>query len=386
MTYNYSFTPDSYMRDALLKRERDGRRRALRLSRALVDFCSNDYLGFARSLELGRELAGRFDSSAPSGLGSTGSRLISGQSALFEKLETKIAAFHRAEAALIFNSGYDANLGLLACLPQRGDTVIYDELCHASLRDGTRLSFAAAFGFRHNCMQALRAKLGRANGRTFVVVESLYSMDGDFAPMAELVPLCREFGAALIVDEAHASGVCGPMGEGRVVEMGAERGVFARVHTFGKALGTHGAAVLGSALLKDYLVNFCRPFIYTTALPPHSLESIDAAYDRLPRSESARSDLCRLIRVFKDRSQSFRGALLPSESAIQSVVIPGNDRVRAASEYLQSCGFDVRAILSPTVPKDKERLRICLHAFNSEDEVGSLCDRITSFFAGAPAF
>jgi 8-amino-7-oxononanoate synthase len=305
-------------------------------------------------------------------------------------LEEELATFHNTEAALVYNSGYDANIGLLSCVPQKGDTILYDSLSHASIRDGIRLSFAQAFSFQHNDVADLEKKLKSvlaSAGSIYVVTESLFSMDGDFCPLDTIVELCARYSAFLIIDEAHATGVVGAKGEGLVQYKGLESACFARMHTFGKALGVHGAVVLGSTFLKEYLINFSRSLIYTTALPPASAGLIKASYQLFPGMEAERTHLGALI-------AQFQAALLPYErvggaashtgpdgaspvspiqaspgSPIQAVLIPGNEAVKSVAAQLQGAGLDVRPILYPTVPKDTERLRIVLHAFNTHEEV-----------------
>ena len=245
-----------------------------------------------------------------------------------------------------------------------------------------RLSYAHAFAFEHNDLDALERRLKAATGNVFVAVESVYSMDGDCAPLAEMAELCTIYGASLIVDEAHATGVFGKCGEGKVVELGLENEVFARLHTFGKALGCHGAIVLGSTTLRSYLINFARSFIYTTALPFHSLISISCAYDRLSSNNEERAESTRRISYFKKKSCqlsviSSRYKLIESESAIHCVVVPGNENVKTIAHEIQDAGFDVRPILHPTVPKGSERLRICLHAFNTELEIDGLIENMS---------
>jgi 8-amino-7-oxononanoate synthase len=298
---------------------------------------------------------------------------------LVECLEAKIAAFHHARAGLIFNSGYDANIGLFSSVPRKGDTILYDELIHASIRDGVRLSLASHFSFKHNNINQLEEKIKIAKGNVFVAVESVYSMDGDFAPLKEISDLCSRFGAFLIVDEAHATGIFGKKGEGRVSELGLEENVFARMHTFGKALGCHGGIVLGSDLLRDYLINFARSFIYTTALPVHSLIAINCAYDILTNSYDKILKTRCLIDLFKAKfSEHKKFELIQSISPIQCILIPGNVQVKMTSEHIKNAGYDVRPILSPTVFKGQERLRICLHAFNSEKEIEALINELNS--------
>ncbi|MEP7277033.1 MAG: 8-amino-7-oxononanoate synthase, partial [Bacteroidota bacterium] len=324
-----------------------------------IDFCSNDYLGIVKNNLLLPPASGY-------GSGSTGSRLLTGNSALAEETESVIARFHGAAAALIFNSGYDANTGILSCVPQRGNTVLYDALSHASIRDGLRLSLAASFSFLHNDVADLEKKLALAKGNVFVVTESVFSMDGDTAPLRQIADACERYQAHLVVDEAHATGVVGKNGEGLVQELGLEQKCFARVHTFGKALGCHGAVVIGSVELRDYLVNFCRPFIYTTALPPTAMATIKSAYEIFPRLTDDRLHLQELVTQFQSASLHYQKWL--SNTPVQSVIIPGNGAVKTAAALCRQNNFDVRAILYPTVPKGTERLRIVLHAFNTGEE------------------
>ena len=354
---------ESFLHKKLQERKDLQSFRQLRLSGALLDFCSNDYLGIVKDGLLEQPLANEHYRH-----GSTGSRLLSGNYALIEETEAMLADFHSAESALIFNSGYDANVGLLSCVPQRGDTILYDQLCHASIRDGIRLSFAQSFSFRHNDTEDLKDKLRNTQGQVFIVTESVFSMDGDIAPLQELLSLCAQFGCHLILDEAHATGVIGEKGEGVAQHLGLHEQCFARVHTFGKAVGTHGAVVLGSRLLRDYLVNFSRPFIYTTALPEVSIAAIRQAYDIFPGMNQQRQHLRELIREFQSFSDQ-DNRILKSETPIQGIVVPGNEAVKQTATALQQQGFDVRPILYPTVPKGGERLRIVLHSFNSRDEL-----------------
>jgi 8-amino-7-oxononanoate synthase len=308
--------------------------------------------------------------------GSTGSRLLAGNYPLIEETEKLIASFHEAEAGLIFNSGYDANVGLLSCVPQRGDTILYDYLSHASIRDGIRLSFARSVSFEHNNLADLRSKLAQASGNIFVVTESVFSMDGDIVPIEQVVDICNAFGAHLIVDEAHATGIVGEKGEGLVQHKGFQSQCFARVHTFGKAVGCHGAIVLGSDSLRDYLINFSRPFIYSTSLPESSILAIKRAYELFPRLHSERSHLKSLVARFQDTDTNFRKAI--SNTAIQAVIVPGNDYVKELANRLQVSNLDVRPILYPTVPKGSERLRIVLHAFNTTAELEQLLELLRS--------
>lgn len=361
-----------FLKERLQKREKEGLLRVLRLTEGLVDFASNDYLGFAHSSRLSKIVAEKEQLLPKVYNGSKGSRLISGNTVLAEKLEHTIANFHQAEAALLFNSGYDANVGLWSCIAGKGDTIISDELVHASMIDGIRLSYAKSYRFRHNDLEDLEKKLKRAEGEKFIAVESIYSMDGDMAPLEEMAKLARHYHAQMIVDEAHATGIFGKMGEGVVQSLDIQEDVFARVHTFGKALGVHGAVVSGSQTLKNYLINFARSFIYTTALPVHTLLSIETAYELLPDASHERKLLQENIAYFMSKCYSLRFSVIQSKSPIQAVLIPGNQRARDVSQRLEEHGIYAKAILSPTVPTGKERLRICLHSFNTKEEIDSL--------------
>jgi 8-amino-7-oxononanoate synthase len=346
-------------------KERDEQRalRSLKISGAAVDFCSNDYLGIVKNGLLKSPL---HDLKT----GSTGSRLLSGNYKMIEECERMLSEFHDSEAALIFNSGYDANIGLLSCIARRGDTILYDRLSHASIRDGIRLGFASSFSFDHNDMVDLEKKLQAASGNCFVVSESVFSMDGDKAPLRGLVELCNRYNAHFIIDEAHATGVVGERGEGLAQSMNLHRNCFARVHTFGKAVGCHGAVVLGSKTLCDYLVNFSRAFIYSTAMPETSVHHIQLSYQIFPALTDERNHLNSLIEMFREKELKF--AKLVSDTPIQGVVIPGNENVRQVAAMLQERGFDVRPILYPTVPAGAERLRIVLHSFNTSAELNQL--------------
>jgi 8-amino-7-oxononanoate synthase len=352
---------EDFLHRKLAERKDQHAFRFLRTVEGKIDFCSNDYLGMARN-----HLIPSFPVPDLSS-GSTGSRLLSGNYRLIGETEKAVAKFHEAAAGLIFNSGYDANLGLLSCIASRGDTVLYDRLCHASIRDGIRLSFAGSFSFEHNDLVDLEFKLQRATGSLFVVTETVFSMDGDLAPLRLLAGLCEKYGAHLIVDEAHATGVIGDRGEGLVQCLGLQKKCFARMHSFGKALGCHGAIVLGSESLRDYLINFARTFIYTTAMPPVAALAIAGAYAVFPGLTAERARLAALIKAFPDHT----------DSPIQKIVIPGNEAVRKAATGLESAGFDVRPILYPTVPRGAERLRVVLHSFNDLTEIAELLHQLS---------
>ncbi|PHS02612.1 MAG: 8-amino-7-oxononanoate synthase [Leeuwenhoekiella sp.] len=378
-----------------------------------IDFSSNDYLGFAKNKPI---FAGAGEILKEHNLeynGATGSRLLSGNHKLYELTESFIAQTHQVEAALIFNSGYDANVGFFSSVPQRGDVILYDEFIHASIRDGIQMSHAKAYKFRHNDLANLESKLSlRAQSRSrvchtepvevqpgwqseqhnadaiYIVTESVFSMDGDSPDLKEMNDLCEKYGAYFVVDEAHALGI---FNTGLIDELNLGHRVFARLVTFGKALGCHGAAILGSDELKSYLVNFARSLIYTTGLPPHSVATILAAYQHAAREvekpNSALKNLRENIQCFQEeiKKQNLQAYFITSDSAIQSAIIAGNNRVKAISRKLKEEGFDVKAILSPTVPLGQERLRFCLHSYNSQSEIQTVLELLANFLKNLPA-
>ena len=349
---------------------------ALRLlgnDNALVDFSSNDYLGLSISKDIFDGVHDYLIQNSIISNGSTGSRLISGNHNLYEITERAIANFHNAESALIFNSGYDANVGFFSSVPQKGDVVLYDEYIHASIRDGVRLSNAAAYKYPHNDIEALKSLVLRYRDKAkevYVVTESVFSMDGDSPNLNALAIICADNNCRLVVDEAHALGVFGEKGEGLIQSIQVQDKVFARIMTFGKGLGCHGAAILGSAALRSYLINFARSFIYTTALPPHALATILTAYKYLATSVSEKETLTNNIEFFRHQvKKNELTSFIESNSAIHCAVIASNEKVKKVAASLQQEGFSVKAILSPTVPQGQERLRFCLHAYNTKEQV-----------------
>jgi 8-amino-7-oxononanoate synthase len=373
-------TAEDHIKQKLSERRLSGSYRVLKAENNLIDFCSNDYLGFSRSSLLKEFIEAEITNHFPHLIGSTGSRLISGNLAYTEALERELAVLFSSEAGLLFNSGYDANLGLLSSLPQRGDTIITDELIHASVIDGARLSLANRYTFKHNDLESLEAKLKQAKGNVYVVIESVYSMDGDTPDIIALLNLTERYGAQVIVDEAHAVGL---YGAGIIPKLKAENRIFARVVTFGKALGCHGAIILGNNLLRDYLINFARSFIYTTAAPFHQLAAIKMAGKLLQQSNKIIMTLEDNIGSFKQQLQSLAGnALINSNSAIQCILLNSNEMATRAAADLQNHGLDVRAIRSPTVAKGSERIRICLHAFNTHGEIAQLTQTINNLIYG----
>jgi len=369
---------DDFLNNKLNERKQQNAFRQLKLSEGKIDFCSNDYLGIVKN-NLLHKLA---TANSKLQTGSSGSRLLAGNYKLIEEVEQQIALFHQSETAVIFNSGYDANVGVLSCIPQRDDIILYDFLSHASIRDGIRLSFAKSISYAHNDLNDLEKKLQQliAGGikafekKIFVVTESVFSMDGDVCPLQELIRICKKYDAHLVIDEAHATGVVGASGEGLAQYLHLQGEIFCRVHTFGKACGCHGAAVLGSLRLRNYLINFARSFIYSTALPEHAVALIRASYQTFPNMTNERKHLQQLINLFQFADIFYEK--LFSQTPIQIVIVPGNDQIKILAERLQQNNLDVRPILYPTVPKGKERLRIVLHTFNTQSEIELLIEEL----------
>lgn len=389
----------TFMQDALNQREHLKNRRRLKI-RDGVDFCSNDYLGLARIalpvLQNGPQNGSPDGHQTKQSTSSTGSRLISGDHHNLRACEDNIARFHKCEAALLFSSGYQANIGLLSALGQAGDIFICDEYIHASLIDGARLSRADRLIFKHNDINDLEKNLKQAKdrlctaksqgnqGRIFIIAEALYSMDGDLAPLQEISHLCEAYKANLIIDEAHSIGIYGEHGQGRANALGLSDKVLATIYTYGKAPGFHGAAIAGSALLKDYLINFCRSFIYTTAPSPQYAQDLITVYQRMEKADEARHKLTENIDYFRSLIGSnspvkLQGHWIESQSPVQGFIYPGNEKIKILDAHLAKSGFAIKAILSPTVPAGQERLRINIHAHNSFDDIKALVRDIHHF-------
>jgi len=356
----------NHILNSLQSRKDKGLLRQLKTNFPEIDFCSNDYLGFNRkSIEVIQE---------PYESGSSGSRLISGNSIYIEETEKEVAKFHNAESALIFNSGYDANLGLFSSVPQKNDLILYDELIHASIYDGIRLSYAKHYKFKHNNVEFLNDLIQRHKNsftNIYIAVESIYSMDGDLAPLLEIVELKKHNkNIFLIVDEAHAIGIFGTSGSGLCNLLNIEEDCFARIYTYGKAMGCHGASVVGSNTLRDYLINFARSFIYTTALPQHSIANINNAY-KLLQNLTQINKLQTVISYFLSNTNHLKN-LIKSNSAIQCLIVGDNNKVDNLENILAQNNIYVKAIKSPTVKVGTERLRVCLHAFNTVKETDLL--------------
>ncbi|KAJ5545540.1 Pyridoxal phosphate-dependent transferase major region subdomain 2 [Penicillium sp. DV-2018c] len=390
---------------ALSRREaKSARRRLTVLPRTAVDFSSNDFLSLSTSSAYRERFLAILNNAPPSfPFASGGSRLLDGNSAYAEELEDFIATFHQAPTGLLFNSGYDANVGALSSIPQPGDVILYDELIHASIHEGMRLSRAGPRKmFAHSSPSGLRQALQSLmsddpeikNGRrnVFVVIESIYSMDGDVAPIKEFIAVVDDLlphgNGYFYVDEAHATGVFGPRGAGVVQGLGVQDRMFIRVHTFGKALASHGAIVLCGPETRDYLINYARSVIYTTALGFPFLASIRTAYELLSsgKTESLQHRLQQLIRHLRRRLDDLHDPNTQQSVMFEVDHFPTSPIIslrtsqpRQLASFCQSKGFVVRAIMPPTIPVGKERVRVCLHAGNTEGEIDGLARVIQSW-------
>ena len=372
----------------LLRLDEEGLRRRPSLARG-IDFCSNDYLGLGRDGDLALSLARRIQAAAteaPEALFAPASRLLSGDTVLHREIEARLAGFKGTEAALLFPSGYQANLALLTSILGPADRALSDELNHASLIDGLRLSGCRRCVVPHLDLAAYERRLAEPSpgGRTVVVVESLFSMDGDMAPLAALEALCARHGALLIVDDAHATGLYGDeRGSGLVEAHHLERRVAASVTTFGKALAVQGACIAGSRSLVDWVVNRARPFIFSTAVSPVLLHALAASLDRLAEVPARRSPGEGPEGGVRGRAVRLRRRLAEQgldagtgDSPIVPVVLGSNARALAVAEAVRQAGFDVRAVRPPTVPAGTARLRLSVHADHSEAEIDGLAAAI----------
>lgn len=342
--------------------------------REYLNFCSNDYLGLAahpRVIESFRRAAAQY------GVGSGASHLVCGHSAPHHELEEALAEFTGRARALLFSSGYMANIGLLTSLLQRGDTVFEDRLNHASLLDGGLYSAARFQRFPHNDVSALEAKLRLVNGPSLVVVDGVFSMDGDTAPLAELAGLSAAQGAWLMVDDAHGFGVLGEHGGGSIEAAGLDAStVPVLMATLGKALGTAGAFVAGSELLVEGLIQQSRNYIYTTALPPAVAAAALEALSLVKEESWRRQYLESLIKRFRQGAEQLDLPVMASSSAIQPLLVGRAERAVDLSERLRQRGFLIGAIRPPTVPVNTSRLRITLSAAHSEEQVDQLLEQL----------
>jgi 8-amino-7-oxononanoate synthase len=345
-----------------------------------VNFCSNDYLGLAEHPGLRAEVAEAVRLAEK--IGGTGSRLLSGQTEVWRDLEEEFAKFAGTESALFFTTGYAANVGLLSSLVGKDDLVFSDECNHASLIDGMRLSGARKVIYSHLNLNALEDALRREPGtspRKLIVSESVFSMDGDIAPLVELATLAEKYNAALILDEAHATGVHGPAGHGLAAAAGITSKVLAIIHTCGKALASAGAFVCGPAVLKEHLVNHARTFIFSTALPSYFAQQIRTALRLAEGMNEGRASLLQRAAWFRAALQSKGFDTAGTASQIVPVVLGNNDATLDAAEHLQREGFAVRGIRPPTVPEGGSRLRLSLTARISEQELSRVVHSLVAW-------
>lgn len=362
-----------HFQEALEKRQNNGNLRTLRQKLDGIDFFSNDYLGLARSIELQNLLLMKVIEKPELLSGSTGSRLISGNSNELTEVENYIAKEHQYSSALLFPSGYNANLALFSTLPSRHDTIIVDEQIHRSVHDACKMSNAKKLKFKHNDVEDLEQVLKKQTVNCYIAIESLYSMDGDFAPIQEIAELAKKYSANLIVDEAHAFGV---FGYGLVDQFKLQDQVLATVITYGKALGSHGAAIISNEIVKSYLINFASSFIYTTSAQNIQWISIKTGYEFLKAKQTLPTKLQENINFFRQQNIETCSA---ENSPIQAIIIPDNERLKASQQALSEKRFITYAVYSPTVKEGTERLRICLHSFNSEEEILNLTQIIKQF-------
>jgi 8-amino-7-oxononanoate synthase len=407
------FTPlEQALSDALENRRKQSTIRKLTINPPnSVDFSSNDFLSLASSSELrDRFLQELHIEPALQNIGSGGSRLLDGNSRYTERLENDIAAFHNAPTGLLCNSGFDANTGLFSCLPQPGDIIIYDELIHASVHEGMRLSRATVqVCFAHNDARALRSVLesyvnsdqfvqqGRRN--VFVAVEAVYSMDGDIADLRAIVDIVKDLlplgNGHIVVDEAHSNGVFGDRGRGLVCELGLEDEIAVRLHTFGKALACNGAILLCNALIREYLINYARPLIYTTFMAYPAQAAVRASYSFLMEGKtlSLMSNLRVLIEALHVRLLNMQESLqlpqgkrrlmqCPVQCPRTPIFAVLSSEPKSLAEHCQRQGFVVRSIMPPTVPAGLERVRVCLHAGNTIDQIDRLVASMRSWAVG----
>jgi 8-amino-7-oxononanoate synthase len=356
---------------ALEALNRRGRLRRLE-GRAGVDFTSNDYLGFAESDALRDAALAALERGVPAGAG--GSRLLRGNHPEHEALEAEAATFFGAPSALFFGSGFAANAAIISTLPQRGDLVIYDALVHASTREGLGLTKAQTQEIPHHDVQAIEDALRdyratHASGRAFIAIESLYSMDGDLAPLADIVALAARHDAMLLVDEAHATGIAGPQGRGFSAQFEGAANIVA-LHTCGKALGASGALITMAEPLRRFMINRCKPFIYATAPSPLVAAIVRAALRLSAGADDRRAALQQ--RIARLGAQLDRLGLPRTGTQIQPIVLGADRRATALADKIAADGFDVRAIRPPTVPEGSARLRITLGAHLSMADIDGL--------------
>lgn len=374
-------TPDSIKR-LLDKRKENGRFRSLPKHAQGIDFYSNDYLGLAGNIELRASFLEFLNENKEEYLfGSTGSRLVSGNLPVFEEAEAIFSAFFKSENSLLFPSGFQANLALFSSLPQKNDLVVYDAEIHASIKSSLRQSNADLRSFKHNDLDDLKQKIRHQGGEVYLVVESVYSISGDLAPLAEIARFCTENSCRLIVDEAHSTGIYGLEGRGLCVEMNIQDLVFARIHTFGKAMGCAGAIIACSCELRDFLINFSIPFIYSTAMPPVQVYNMLFHLEYLRKNSHLISQLQSNILLFKNKAiEHEMQDRFSNFNHILNFNIGDDGLSVELMNNLCKNGFLVKAMLPPTVSDGASSLRIIMHSTNYIEEIDNLFLHVKKLF------
>jgi len=356
---------DAKLQKKIEDRIEQGTLRSLPSYEGMIDFVSNDYLGLST-------VKSKFSSP-----GSTGSRLIAGNSRSIEEIESNIASFFNWNSALCFNSGYTANLAIFSSIPQKGDIVLFDQCIHASTRDGIRLSLAQSYSFKHNNLEDLKRLLDKFSGSTiYIAVEALYSMDGDFCPLKELTDLSLKYNSKIILDEAHSCGIYGGNGKGLSAELDLDNQIYIKLVTFGKAYGGHGACVLSESDIKTYLINFARPFIYSTALPYSDYQFMLDVISCKEQNDNC-SKLSKNISLFREHVNQDL-LFSDSKSPIQIIRMREINQLKEIETSANLLNIAVKVIYSPTVLVGQECIRVCIHSFNSVEEIKLLAGVIKS--------
>jgi len=363
------------LQSELASLEQKQRKRDLRISDA-IDFTSNDYLGLTKSPVIRERAIRDLQSGMP--LGSGGSRLLRGNHIWHEHAEKDFAEFEDVESALFFSSGYSANMAVLTAIPTRRDLILYDTMVHASIKEGIHSCLAAKKSFEHNSVEFLRktALAVKDIGQVYVVIESLYSMDGDEAPLEEIADVCEEYGMALIVDEAHATGLFGKHGRGLIDEKKVRDKVLLSIHPCGKALASAGAFICSSHVIKSYLINKGRTMIFTTALPPIVPATISEVLKEIKQNPSLITNVHHNANYVRKKLQSnLKEWIVPEGRSPIIPLIVGGDKVACAvGDEMQKRGADIRPIRPPTVAEGTARFRITVNALHEQDELDLLCD------------
>lgn len=335
-----------------------------------LSFCSNDYLGLANRPEL---IAAMQQAAGDSGVGSGASNLITGHHRYHDTLEKQLASFVGLPAALLFSTGYMANIGVLGALMGRGDAIFADKLNHACLNDGAYFSYADFQRYPHNDVQALEKLLQASKAKhKMIAADAVFSMDGDIAPIPEYLALCEKYDAYLYLDDAHGFGVLGEHGQGSLSHFNIKSPRIIVMATLGKAAGVAGAFVTGEQVVIDYLIQKAKSYVYSTPAPPALSATLSASVKLIEQGDDLRANLYSLIAYLKQNLKLKKWKLLESDTAIQPLIIGGNEESLAVSEYLQTHGILVPAIRPPTVPTGTARLRISLSAAHSLDDVKQL--------------